>query len=761
MIDIVEFRNDLIENNALCDEDEIRTESVDRISPKYADEFPSQLHSSVRDALIRVGITQLYQHQAEAMELSLSGTDVILESPTASGKTLAFTAPMLDALVRNRQSRALMIYPMKALALDQRSQIQDLCDLLSIESYPYDGDTGDEHKKLLAANPPGILLTNPEYLNMSFLAFPKLWDEKFLRLLQYVVIDEIHEYRGFFGGNMALLLRRFFLHLNRIGARPRVFMSTATCANAEEHAHNLTGRDVKVVRATNSLRPSRHYFFVKPDIEDFKYRDNLRKRIEQAAITVLSKNLHVLIFCPTKRFLETAFGNCKRIAKRLELDPEKISPYHADLNPDSRREIQQKIKLGEINVVLTTNALELGIDIGGLDGVILAGFPPSIMSAWQQIGRAGRKWDRDAFVLFYAMNDPMDRFYVGNLSAFLNKPFDEFVVDPSNEGLIRNHLPSLSVETEGKLSPSDKKILGDTFYQAGKKAPPQPANFKPQRNLILRGGMGESYNLEHGNEILGTISALRRFREAYIGAIFTFFGRKYVVHAYKEHTIVLKEADSNRVTEPLFIPFLNVTDVFKQLLLNGDMTCVPVQAQLFGEEDSDEIKIIYVQLGYTLEFRGYKLTDESGHLISDGGDRSFYNEKNLHGFAINFPPDRVPAAAIGALEHMIRVGAMFIIPADPFDTSTYSEAQTGKVSAVYYYENYPNGIGLAKKLFDVWKTALRKGFEIAENCKCPTGCPNCIVPAKSYNISNTKIDKNLGFRLAEALLAAEEREAIG
>ena len=299
MIDIAEFRKNLIENNALCDGDEIKTETVTRISPQYAAEFPSQLHSSVRDALIESGITQLYQHQAEAIELSLSGTDVILESPTASGKTLAFTAPMLDSLVRNTQARALMIYPMKALALDQRSQIQDFCDLLSIESSPYDGDTDSEHKDLLAANPPGILLTNPEYLNESFLAWPKRWDDSFLRHLRYVVIDEIHEYRGFFGGNMALLLRRFFLHLNRIGARPRVFMSTATCANAEEHAHNLTGRDVKVVRATNALRPSRHYFFVKPDIDDFKYRDNLRKRIEQAAITVLSKNLHVPLTSPS------------------------------------------------------------------------------------------------------------------------------------------------------------------------------------------------------------------------------------------------------------------------------------------------------------------------------------------------------------------------------------------------------------------------------------------------------------------------------
>lgn len=496
---------------------------------------------------------------------------------------------------------------------------------------------------------------------------------------------------------------------------------------------------MKVVRARDALRPKRHYFFINPNIADFKYRDNLRRRIEQAALAVLSCNLQVLVFCPTKRFLETAFRNCKRMANGLDLNPAKISSYHGDLNAEDRKGRQEKIKSGDVNVVFTTNALELGVDIGGLDGVILAGFPPSIMSAWQQIGRAGRKWDREAFVLFYAMNDPMDRFYVGNLDAFLNKPFDEFVVDPFNEGLIKNHLPSILEETGGELQPSDRDILGDALYQAANVAPAPPANFKPQPRLNLRGGIGQAYNLKHGSEILGKVSALRRFREAYIGAIFTFFGRKYVVHSYEEHTIVLREEDSNRITEPLFIPHLNVTDVFNHVV--------------YGD-----INIFYVELGYTLDFRGYKMKDESGRLMSEDGDREFHNERNLHGFTINFPPSgSVSTAGIGALEHMIRVGAMFVIPADPFDTSTYSEI--GNVPVVYYYENYPNGIGLAKKLFDVWKTALKKGVEIADSCNCSRGCPNCIVPAKSYNISNTDIDKNHGFRLAETLFAAEERGA--
>ncbi|MCY3691587.1 MAG: DEAD/DEAH box helicase, partial [Chloroflexota bacterium] len=350
MIDIGNITAQLTERDALRDSDTIKTGVVERIQPQHADSWPTQLDSYVRDAMASVGISQPYQHQADAIARSLDGVDVVMESPTASGKTLAFTAPMLHSLVRNEGAHALMIYPMKALAFDQREQIRQVCEPMSVESWPYDGDTPDDIKKMLRDNPPHILLTNPEYLNMSFLAWAGLW-ENFLRNLRYVVIDEMHEYRGFFGGNMALLLRRFFLHLNRIGATPRVFLSTATCANPAEHAKNLTGRDVEVISARNVLRPKRHFMFVKPDIPDFRYRDILQLRVEQAALTMLSEGLQTLIFCPSKRFLEDAFRNCQRKATELGLDPEQLSAFHADLKNDQRQDIQKKIKENNIGVV--------------------------------------------------------------------------------------------------------------------------------------------------------------------------------------------------------------------------------------------------------------------------------------------------------------------------------------------------------------------------------------------------------------------------
>ncbi len=737
MIDIAQLEARLREFDALRENDDIKIDTLDRIQPHYADEWPPELDQKVREALVRTGITKPYRHQSEAISKSLSGADIVLESPTASGKTLAFTAPMLHSLVQDRNSHALMIYPMKALAFDQREQIRNVGESLQIESWPYDGDTPNEHKNAMRASPPQILLTNPEYLNMSFLGWRQQW-EGFLRSLRYVVIDEMHEYRGFFGGNMALLLRRFFLHLKRIGATPRIFLSTATCSNPAEHARNLTNREMEVISARNVFRPKRHFVFVNPAIPDYRYRDILQLRIEQAALTVLAEGLQTLVFCPTKRFLEAAFHNCRLKAERLGLDPKRITAFHADLKNEDRQDIQRKIKSGEIDVVFTTNALELGLDIGGLDAVILAGFPPSTMSAWQQIGRAGRGWDKDSMVLFYAMNDPIDRFFVGNLDAFLNKPFDELVVDPANEELIENHLASLVSETEGKLHPDDEAIIGEDFYETAQRNAGKPLKgYRPQMYLNMRGGIGPSFELKRGNEELGQISATRRFREAYIGAIFTFFGQKYRVHSHEEKAVVLTDAEPNLRTDPGFYSVLSQADVF-----DG-----------FGFGD---IEVYSGKLNIVMNFTGYKLVDENTGEVKDSGgtsDADFQN--NRHAFWINVPQDASATAGIGALEHLIRVGAMFVIPADRFDTSTYS--RLGDEPAAFYYENYRGGIGVAKKLFNVWQTALRKGVEIASQCGCRLGCQNCIEPAKSYDINYPNIDKVRGIELASKILATAEK----
>ena len=736
MVDIEKLMNQLKQHDAIREKDSILADTVDSIQPQYADEWPTQIHPSVRKVLENIGISRPYQHQAAAVSHSLAGKDIVLESPTASGKTLSFAVPILDCLVRERGTHALLINPTKALAYDQREQIAPLCQQLNIESWLYNADVDPEHRNLLRKHPPGILITNVEYLNSSFLGWKEQWD-KFFEQLRYVVIDEMHEYRGFFGSNVALLLRRFFRHLNSLSVNPRVILATATCANPKEHAENLTGRTVEAISTRNAFRPKRHFIFIDPKIRDFQFREILQRRVIRTGIALLKNDLQALVFCPAKTFLENAYRICRKEIKELELDYERISLFHADMNPDIRQKIQQDIRDGKINVVFTSNALELGLNIGTLDGVVLAGFPPSLMSAWQQIGRAGRSWDQDAFVLFFAMNDPIDRFFVKNLNAFLHKPLDELVVDPNNENLIQKHLPSLIAECGGsnQINSNDKCILGDTFYKAAKQTHRRPVKgYRPQPHLQLRGGIGKSYELRMGNKRVGQISSTRRFREAYIGAVFTFMGRKYRVHAHEENAVILKDTESYFTTDPGFYSILTTKDIF------GGLS--------FGD-----IEICWGSLQVVSNFTGFKLRDErSGDIVENNNTSMAIFDDHLHGVWLNFGDLANVRTRIGAVEHMLRVGTMFAVPADRFDTSTYSNDQT-----VYCYENYSGGIGVAKKIFEILNTVLEKGIDVAEHCKCKLGCPNCIEPGKSYNMSNSEINKGPGIELAKEIITSTSR----
>ncbi len=737
MVNIQILMDQLRQYDAIRDDDGVLTDTVDRIQPQYVAEWPTQLHPAVRRVL-EDEIPRPYQHQAAAVSYSLDGEDIVLESPTASGKTLSFTAPILDCLVRERGAHALLINPTKALAFDQRQQIDPLCRKLGIESWLFNADVEHEHKKLLKQNPPGILITNVEYLNASFLGWRDQWD-KFLRKLRYIVIDEMHEYRGYFGSNVALLLRRLFRYLHSIDVNPRVILATATCANPKEHAENLIGRKVKEISVQNAFRPQRHFIFIDPKIRDFKFREILQRRVVQTAKALVKSDLQALVFCPAKTFVENAFRSCERDLKELEWDSERISLFHADMTTDKRQEIQQSMRQGEINVIFTTNALELGLNIGKLDGVVLAGFPPSLMSAWQQIGRAGRSWDQDAFVLFFAMNDPIDRFFVNNLYEFVDKPLDELVVDPSNEELINKHLPSLIEECGGShcLNFNDEEILGRAFFQMAKQRSATPIpGYRPQPLLQLRGGIGQSFELKKGNKILGQISSTRRFREAYIGAIFTFMGRKYRVHAHEENAVVLKDTEQHFTTEPGFFTVLTTSNIY--------------DGYGFGD-----IEIFLGSLQVAFNFTGFKKRDErSGDIVEKRDTPLAQFQSDLHGVWITFRNRQNVSRGIGALEHMLRVGTMFIVPADRFDTSTFS-----KDESVYCYENYSGGIGVAKKIFKVWYKVLGKGIQVAENCPCIKGCQNCIEPAKSYSMSNSEIDKIHGIELAREIIASTSGQA--
>ena len=527
--------------------DKLLTGSLDALAPVYADNsvFDS-LSTEVAEHLHHNGIASFYQHQAEAVLKALSGANVVLQAPTASGKTLGFQVPMVETLVREPDAHALMIYPTKALAYDQRDQFQRIFGALRdswgqpIGSWWYDGDVDRETRKAIRSAPPHILLTNPEMVHNSFLAHAGIWDT-FLSNLKYVVIDEMHEYRGYFGSNVSLVLRRLVHHLHQRGVSPQFFLASATCANAKEHAENLTGLAFEEVNASDQFRPERRFYFVKPDIPQHRYWDVLRLRTVRAGLASMENDKSVLVFCPTRKFAEECFRLAQHEVSRLQeqdqctVEPGAIRVYRAGLASEERQQTQEDLRNGTVRLVFTTNALELGIDIGNLDGVILAGFPDSIMSAWQRIGRAGRSWDSDAFVIYYARNNPLDSSMLRTSTRSLkNRSTSSWSIRK-----MRNWCAAMCLVSSMKPKSIEggESRLGSGLYEAAREhvqrgaQPVRTRGYSPHFGVDIRGTGGGMYTLKLGSRDLGTMSAQQQFREAYQRAIYMHGGTNYRVES--------------------------------------------------------------------------------------------------------------------------------------------------------------------------------------------------------------------------------------
>jgi DEAD/DEAH box helicase domain-containing protein len=736
--------------------DQIHVRTVEAVAPIYADaESLKDLPEHVLTALSALNIRRLYRHQAEAIRLALQGEDLVLESPTASGKTLCFVVPMAMRLLQEPGAHALMIHPMKALSNDQRRQFEEFATALKgsgtpkLESWIFDGDTEQEVRSLIKSKPPQLLLTNPEMLHRSFLGWSQQW-EPFLRGLRMVVIDEIHEYRGYFGTNMALLLRRFLSRLHQLGSRPQLILASATCHNPVEHAERLTGRPFRLVRSANVMRPTRHFAFIAPRIPDFKYHDIYRLRVVRAGLACLRQGLTTIIFCPSRLFAEEASKCAKRDAEQFGLDPNAISPYRSGYEHDNRREIEDGLRTGKFRLVFSTNALEIGIDVGRLDACILAGFPDSVMSAWQRIGRAGRAWDKTAYVLFFAMNNAIDQFFAQNVDAFLERPLDELIIGIDNDELIRQHVPYLLHESGWNLQESTRSIIGKAFFdrardEATKARKPVAGPGPSYGRLSLRGSSGSTSRLIYKGKEIGSLSDTHVFREAYIGAVYNHLGKAYRVIAHGAGEIQLDDCEPHLRTEPRFYTVIQTSEILK------------------GKRHPKGVCWYYGKVAIFENYVGHSVIDDrTGAILEDvPAERAF--PRNVRAFWLSLEdalaePGEKPLDGMRVLEQFFRIGSPFIVPCDRHDITTWTN--TKPPLSVYLYETVPGGIGIAEKMLDVWSTVAEKGIAIAQNCPCTNGCPRCIHPPRYRSGKADQLLKAVGIRFATALIETVRGEGI-
>ena len=645
--------------------------------------------------------------------------------------------------------------------MDQRDQLSKLTDAMpgpKIESWWYDGDTDPEHRKILRKSPPSILITNPDMLHNSFLGHAEQWSS-FYRGLKWVIVDEMHEYRGYFGSNVAMILRRLSFHLNHLGVRPQFFLCSATCANAKEHAHNLTGLEFVEVNANNRMRPRREFVFVQPGIDDYHYWEILQLRTVMAGLACLSKGKSVLAFCPTRKFAEECHSRAmvelekRRDAGDALAEPNAVRVFRSGLASEERHAVQEGLRKGEVRLVFTTNALEMGIDIGGLDGIIMSGFPDSMMSAWQRIGRAGRDWQEEAFVLYFARNNPLDRFYAANLDISLNKPLDDLVVNPANDDIVDKHLASLLYETPTELADDDGTVLGPVMQIAVRDkiengaVPVRAGNWRPHHNLNIRGGGAGMFILKEGNQAIGSMSGQQQFREAYQRAIYMHGGRSYRVREvlFKGSgggEIALESADHWLRTHATTYTTVAIQDIFAGWRWVRDD--IEVQAY-YG-------KVLITESITTIREVDARNGDELGQWTPQNNSAKF---NNAHAFWMcEQGLDDVSPASVNAFSQLLRVGALFSVPLDAHDIFPHAVSRERKA---YIVESYPGGIGIARKLLERWKLVLQTGVKIANDCSCETGCPNCIVPPRATDDMN-KVE---AVEFAEILLDAANNGTCG
>ena len=713
------------------------------------------LENDLSSLLAEIGISRLYSHQKTAVNLIKQGKHTVVATPTASGKSLIYNLPVIDELLKQPESRALYLFPLKALARDQLETVQHLLekagsnrpDLVQLTAAVYDGDISSYQKSKIRKSPPHILLSNPEMLHLAMLAHHNLWEDYF-KHLKYVVVDEVHTYRGVMGSNMAWVFRRLMRICELYGAAPVFIFCSATIANPGELAGRLTGLDVTVVTQTGAPSGKKHVL--------------LMRGLEGAAQTAITlvhsaihRNLRTIVYTQSRKITELIAIWASRRAKGFK---DKISAYRAGFLPEERRDIEKKLSSGELLAVVSTSALELGIDIGNLDICILVGYPGTIMSTWQRAGRVGRD-GKDSALILIAHEDALDQYFINHPDVFFNMPPETAMINPGNPVIREKHLvcaaAELSIEKDesflnehgirqamttlehsGKLL---KSFRGDLWFAAGK---------SPHREVSLRGtGNSLPIFIEQTKQSLGEIDRHRSFFETHEGAVYLHRGKTYVVSRF-DHEKGIVEA--RREDLPYFTRARSTknTTIIKQ---------------------EDSVRVKGTRVGFGLLRIVEQVTGYDRRLVA--------NQKSIGVVPLDLPklefettglwieiPDPVRETievnrmhfmgGIHAVEHAA-IGIMpLMVMTDRNDLGGISipfHSQLG-MAAVFIYDGVPGGLGLSRQAFKKAEELLTATFDTIRECPCENGCPACVHSPKCGS-GNRPIDKFSASKICELILS--------
>jgi len=696
---------------------------------------------------------KLYKHQADAINLARKGENIVIATPTASGKTLAFNIPVFEALMKDPQARALYIYPMKALANDQLNvlSIMERETGISVKPRIYDGDTSREDKQDIRYSS-RIILSNPYGLHY-YLPWHHLW-RKFYENLKYIIVDESHTYRGVFGSHVALLFRRINRICNHYGSNPQYILSSATIANPEEHSKKLTGHDFHVIADDSSDSGTKSFIFWNPPYID---DDLTRRSTHQESRALLS-------YCVEKGYQTLCFANSRKMAELIAIwvknDLEKVDPklaeainsYRAGYLPEERRKIERGLKQRTISGVVTTNALELGIDIGSLDCVIMSGYPGTVISTWQQAGRAGRLID-DSIVFLVAFQNPLDQYFMNHPQDFFKRNPENAVINLDNPYISAGHL--MCAAKELPLTTEDKKYFTKGFSQAAYKLTEQgfirkrgtrwiySGPQRPETQVKLNNISDQTVTVLHYKKVLETMDITQAYREAHTGAILLHQGEPYLVKSLDLDKLVanVEETDNGYYTEALKTIDISINEKITEQN-RGIKTGL-------GKVDVTEYYTGYRRMRFEKKVDQHPLTLPPLNFPSIGFWFTVPStiSTRIHDMGLDF------AGGLHAIEHAIIAISPLHAMCDPRDlggVSTDIHRDTHEPT-IFVYDGYKGGIGLSEKLYTLLPELLTTTLNLIQDCKCEAGCPSCIYSAKCGN-SNEPLNKQAAIILLEEII---------
>lgn len=687
------------------------------------------MHGRLRERLTDLGIDALYEHQALAYDSVAAGEDIAVVTGTNSGKTLCYNLPVLQKCLTEPMARALYLYPTKALAQDQLEKLLQLAPETSVRAGVYDGDTPKSQRSAIR-NLSHVVLSNPDMLHVGILPSHEIWG-KFLKSLRVIVIDEMHAYRGVFGSHVGCVIRRLLRLCEWRNSRPQIVGCSATIGNPKDLFQKLTGRTCRLITDDGSPKGKRTFVFWNPPHLEDMTRVSSNIVSSEIIATLCESGLRSLAFCRARVTAELLLRYTReRLKKGGIVPPERVESYRAGYTVKERRKIEKSLFKGDLLAIATTSAMELGVDIGGLDAVVMNGYPGSIASFWQQSGRAGRG-TREGLAIMVAHDDPLEQFLICEPYRLLEASNETVALNPSNSQVLSQQLKCAAFERP--LSPSELERFGPGALEVAEGMDRSgelpfraglfiyPAYESPASKVSIRSSGGEQVTLICSGDELGSMERWRAMQSAHKGAVYLHRGASYIVES-----LDLDQSKAFVIQQD--VPF------FTQALVQSSLDPqVDIETKSWGKHDArlEGLKVTDLVIGYKqIALEGLRMMALNNLEMPAVSYETLGVRLDLP--ALQDEEDLVSISAIHALEHALMSVAPLMAGCDRGDLGSgwYSAFPDTFRPALFVFDRTPGGVGLAEALFNHLSPWAMAALQMLTSCPCLEGCPSCLLSSR-------------------------------